>query len=152
MTQPVTPPLMPPAVRPTLSSDAIKVGDAIPVQARTFTTVDLVSYGAATWDWHRLHYDIEYARAMKLPNVIVDGQAYGAVFAKAVLDWAGPRAFVRRMSLKFRSMAFAGDPLRVEGEVSAIEAGADPLVTIAQRLKCGDRLIAEATTVLRLAD
>lgn len=152
MTQPVTPPLMPPAVRPTLSSDAIKVGDAIPVQARTFTTVDLVSYGAATWDWHRLHYDIEYARAMKLPNVIVDGQAYGAVFAKAVLDWAGPRAFVRRMSLKFRSMAFAGDPLRVEGEVSAIETGADPLVTIAQRLQCGDRLIAEATTVLRLPD
>lgn len=152
MTQPVTQPMMPAAVRPTLSSDAITIGDAIPAQARTFTTVDLVSYGAATWDWHRLHYDIEYARAMKLPNVIVDGQAYGAVFAKAVLDWAGPRAFVRKMSLKFRSMAFAGDALQVTGEVSAVDVGDDALVTVAQRIKCGDRLIAEATTTLRLPD
>ncbi len=148
----MTQPIMPPAVGLTLSIDNVHVGDAIPAQARTFTTVDLVSYGAATWDWHRLHYDIEYARAMKLPNVIVDGQAYGAVFAKAVLDWAGPRAFVRKMSLKFRSMAFAGDALQVEGEVSAVEDGDEALVTIAQRLKNGDRLIAEATTVLRLPD
>lgn len=138
-------------IAPTLHSDALNVGDAVPAQERTFTTVDLVAYGAATWDWHRLHYDIEYARSVKLPNVIIDGQAYGALFAKALLDWLGPQAFIRKLSLKYRSMAFAGDPLRTEGEITAIRVAGDAgIVTIAQRIKTGDRVVAEATAEVRL--
>lgn len=139
------------AIAPTMTASDLAVGAVVPEQVRTFTTVDLVAYGAATWDWHRLHYDIDYARQMKLPNVIIDGQSYGAVFAKAALDWLGPRALVRRMSLKYRSMAFAGDTLTTTGQVSAIEASGDAdLVTLAQKLLCGERVVAEATTVVRL--
>ena len=73
-------------------------------------------YGAATWDWHRLHYDPGFADAMQLPGPVVDGQVYGAMFAKQALDWLGPKAFVRRLVFRMRSMAFAGDTLRLEGE------------------------------------
>lgn len=135
----------------TLSADELRVSDPVPPLAKTFTTVDLVAYGAATWDWHRLHYDLEYARSVKLPNVIIDGQAYGAVFARAALDWLGPKAFIRTLSLKYRSMAFAGDALVTEGAVSAIRAEADhALVTLAFAIRCGERLIAEATMDVRL--
>jgi acyl-CoA thioesterase FadM len=44
-------------------------------------------------------------------------------------------------------MAFAGDTLRVEGEVNEMRDGA---VVLTQRITCGNRLIAEATTELRL--
>ena len=125
----------------------MKPGTALPVLERVFTTVDLVAYGAATWDWHRLHYDLEYARSRKLPGVIIDGQAHAALFARAALDWAGPRAFLWKMSLRMKSMAFAGDKLRAEGEVTAVEDG---VAVLAQRLLKDGQLVAEATTRIRL--
>lgn len=127
----------------------MKAGEKLPILEKSFTSVDLVAYGAATWDWHRLHYDLDYARAKKLPGVIVDGQAFGALLARAALDWAGPRAFLARMSLRMKSMAFAGDTLRAEGEVSAIQQGK---ITLVQKLVNGDRVAAEATTEIRLPE
>ncbi len=136
---------------PTLSASALQVGQTIPPQERTFTAVDLVAYGAATWDWHRLHYDIDYARSVGLPNVIIDGQEYGAVFAKAIIDWAGPQAFIRKLSLKYKSMAFAGDRLVATGEVTSIRvSGEFDIVSVAQRLMNGERVVAESVAEVRL--
>jgi len=131
----------------------ITLGEALPPLERVFTAVDLVAYGAATWDWHRLHYDLDYARSMKLPGVVVDGQAFGAVLARAALDWAGPRAFITRLSFRMKSMAFAGDTLRAEGEVTAVRAlTGGHLIVLTQRLTNAGRLAAEATTEIRLPD
>lgn len=134
-------------IKPTKSVMGVGPGDPLPPLERKFTTVDLMAYGAATWDWHRVHYDIDFARGMKLPNVIIDGQTFGAVFARAALEWAGPRAFILRLSFKMKSMAFAGDTLRAEGEVTAVR---DRIIVLAQRLTSAGRLISEATTELRL--
>jgi acyl dehydratase len=50
-----------------------------------------------------------------------------------------------------KSMAFAGDTLRAEGEVTAVRASASgPVVALAQRLTSAGRLVAEATTEIRL--
>lgn len=138
-------------IRPTISAASLKVTDPMPTFHRSFTTVDLMAYGAATWDWHRLHYDLDYARSVKLPNVVVDGQALGAVCTKPLLDWLGPRAFIQKLSLKYRAMVFAGDTVRGEGEISAIHAEGDhDVVSVAQRLSVGDRLVAEARVEVRL--
>ncbi|MCA6111570.1 MaoC/PaaZ C-terminal domain-containing protein [Bradyrhizobium cenepequi] len=134
-------------IKPTKSVAMVQPGEPLPMLERTFTTVDLMAYGAATWDWHRVHYDVDFAWAMKLPNVIIDGQAFGALFARAVLDWAGPQAFIERLSFKMKSMAFAGQTLRVESEVTQIR---DRTVVLAQRLTSGSRLVSEAGTEVRL--
>jgi acyl dehydratase len=127
------------------------VGETLPPLTRCFTQVDLVSYGAATWDWHRLHYDLAYAQSKKLPGTLVDGQAFGALFARVAQDWAGPRAFITRLSFKMKAMAFAGDTLVAVGEVSAVREAPDAIfVTLAQRLMNGERLAAEAVTEVRL--
>lgn len=138
-------------MRPTREAASISPSEPLPAWEKTFRAPDLVAYGAATWDWHRLHYDIDYARAAKLPNVVIDGQAYGALFARHALDWLGPRAFIRRLSFRIRSMAFAGDTLRAEGEVAEVRREPEgPVVKLTQRLKIGDRLVAECTTEARL--
>jgi len=136
-------------IKPTRSAATIAPGEALPALERRFTTVDLVAYGAATWDWHRLHYDLEYARSLKLPGVVVDGQAFGALLARAALDWAGPRAFMTRLAFRMKSMAFAGDTLLAEGEVTAVHNRG---VVLAQRLTSAGRLVAEATAEIRLPD
>ena len=134
-------------IRPTRSAAATKPGEMLPPLVRSFSEVDLVAYGAATWDWHRVHYDLDFARRMKLPGVLVDGQAFGALLARAALEWAGPRAFITNMSLRMKSMAFAGDTLRAEGAVSEVSGS---VVVLAQRLTNAGRVSAEATTRIRL--
>ena len=129
-----------------------KPGDAMPPLERHITTATIMAYGAATWDWHRMHYDDGYAREQGLPGVVLDGQAFGAYLAMAVTGWLGPRAFVRKLSFRMRAMVRPGDTIRCVGEVSAVdrEDGAD-VVTLAQRLMVGDRLAADGTTVVRLS-
>ena len=136
-------------IKPTRTPADTSAGETLPPFERTFTLVDLVAYGAATWDWNRMHYDVEHARKLKLPGPVIDGQAFGAVLARTALDWAGPRAFITRLSFKMKSMAFAGDTLRAEGEVSAVRGG---IVVLAQRLTSAGRLVAEATTEIRLGN
>jgi len=136
-------------MKPTRRAADTSPGETLPPLERTFTAVDLVAYGAATWDWNRMHYDVDHARKLKLPGPVVDGQAFGALLARAALDWAGPRAFVTRLSFKMKSMAFAGDTLLAEGEVTAVH---NTIAVLAQRITSAGRLVAEATTEIRLAD
>jgi acyl dehydratase len=138
-------------IKPTRSAASVRPGDALPPLEHTFTAAGLVAYGAATWDWHRMHYDVDYARSKKLPGPVVDGQAYGALLARAALDWAGPRAFVTRLAFRMKSMTFAGDTVRAEGEVTGVRAGTNgPIVVLAQRLTGARGLVAEATAEIRL--
>jgi len=131
--------------RPSLDPSQLRIGHALPEQEHTFTEVDLVAYGAATWDWHRLHYDKAHAQSKQLPGVLIDGQAFGAVFAREAMRWAGPKAFIARMSLKMKSMAFAGDHLVAHGQVMAVDQrDGQWVVQIDQQLMCGDRVVAQA--------
>lgn len=125
----------------------MKIGEALPVLEKTFTAVDLFAYGAATWDWHRMHYDADAARSKGFAGPVIDGQMYGALFARVALKWAGPRAFITRMSLRMRAMAFAGDTLRAEGSVTEVNGN---VVVLQQRLMNGERVIAECTSSLSL--
>ena len=134
-----------------LRAEDLQAGTSLPAEEKTFEAADLVMYGAATWDWHRLHYASTFAAQMNLPAPVIDGQIYGALFAKQAVGWLGPRAFVSRMGFRMRAMAFAGDTLRTEGEVQEIrpESAADVIV-LKQRLTKAGQLVAEATTEVRL--
>ncbi|MGZ6242231.1 MAG: MaoC/PaaZ C-terminal domain-containing protein [Candidatus Binataceae bacterium] len=123
---------------------ALEIGAPIPPLERVLTQMRLVAYGAATWDWHRLHYEPEYAAARNIPGPIVDGQMFGALLAEALIDWLGPRAFIRRMSFRLRAMVFAGETVRCEGEVASILAEADcEVVRVTQRVRVGERIAVE---------
>jgi len=132
---------------------ALAVSTPIPPLERALTQVRMVAYGGATWDWHRLHYEPEYAAARDIAGPIVDGQMFGALLAEALLDWLGPRAFIRRMSFRLRAMVFAGETVRCEGEVTSIAAERDcDVVQVAQRVRVGERIAVEpasAEIVLR---
>jgi acyl dehydratase len=68
----------------------------------------LMAYGASTWDWHRIHYDTDAARAAGMAGALVDGQMFGALIARQIRKWAGPRA--RFVELKFRNSGFVTAP------------------------------------------
>src|SRR5947207_11609140 len=77
----------------------------------------MVMYAAATWDFHRCHYDESYAKAAGFARAFVDGQMLGAILAKQVMDWAGPDAFLRRLAYRARRMVYPDETLVSRGQV-----------------------------------
>jgi acyl dehydratase len=131
-------------IAPTIRASELRIGQAIPPLERTVSLVRMIAYAGATWDWHRLHYDLGYTAARNLPGPIADGQMFGAVLAEALLDWLGPRAFIRKLSFRLRGMVFPDDRVRCEGEVTTIDAERDhDVVTVAMRIRVGDRIVIE---------
>jgi acyl dehydratase len=112
--------------------------EALPDLVRTFTLTDLVGYGAATWDWHRLHYDDAYARAAGLPGPVVDGQLWGALMARQVLDRIGPTGRLRRLAVRYRGVVTVGEKVTLRAWADAGE--------ITHQVWAGERLVATGTS------
>lgn len=106
---------------PTVIADEIRAGDVVPPLERTISLVDMVAYAGATWDFYKSHYDPEFVAAAKLPGPIVDGQVFGALLVEQLQDWLGPQCFVNQLAFQFKNLVFAGETIRCEGTVSAIE-------------------------------
>lgn len=124
-------------------------GTQVPPFERRMGAERLVAYAGATWDWHRLHYDHDYLTERGLPGPLVDGQMFGALLAEQAVDWLGPRARVTRMAFRFAAMVFAGETVRVEGEVESVQdSDAHRVLTLRQRVlkPDGTPAIAAATT------
>jgi acyl dehydratase len=120
---------------------------------KTFKSYDLVAYSAATWDWCDVHFDQKTAESMGLPAPFVDGQNFGAIFAKQIRIHFGPLAFVSSMKLRFRNLVFVGDTVRGTAEITSEGTAADGtrLFEVAQILvKADGAPAASATTCVRI--
>jgi acyl dehydratase len=138
-------------IPPTLHITDLAVGSEMPPLVRKLDAVRVIAYAGATWDWHRLHHDPAYAAERNLPGPVVDGQMLGALMSEAILDWLGPRAFVRKLNFRLRSIVLVGQAVRCSGQITAI--GSDStfgLVTIAQQVSVDDRLAADGTALISL--
>ena len=121
---------------------ALAAGTALPDLERTIELPDMVAYAGATWDWHRLHYDSEYAASRGIPAPIVDGQVLGAYLAAQLTDAFGPRCFIRRLEFRFRSMVFAGDTITCSATVTSVTSSDDGIVVgVEQKILVGDRVV-----------
>lgn len=120
---------------------------SIPWLERTLELPHLVAYGSATWDWHRMHYDHEWARENNVPAPVVDGQMLGALMAEQLLDHYGPRAFLTNLAFRFKAMVFAGETVRCEAVETSVE---NEMAHVTQRVVVGDRLCAEGSAKVRV--
>lgn len=138
-------------IRPTLRPQDLSIGQLLPPISKTFSAADLMAYGAATWDWHRVHYDLVRAREIGFPNVFVDGQTYGAIFARHAMDWLGPKAFIRKMRLQYRTMVFAGETIAGTGAVIEVQILDDcAIVVLSLELTKDTQLVSSCRMDVRL--
>ena len=107
-----------PAVHEPLPRERLSPGRAIRPLRRRIALPDMVAYGAATWDWHRLHYDEAHARRLGAPAPLVDGQMLGALLAECVLRAAGPGARLVRLSYRNRAPVRAGETVGCAGTIA----------------------------------
>ena len=97
-------------------------GQRLPDLVRTIELSDMVAYGAATWDWHRLHYDADFALAAGMERPVVDGQMFGALLAEQVLRFVGADAELTRLHFRNRRPVFPGSELLCRATVSSADA------------------------------
>lgn len=97
-------------------------GEALPEIAFEMTLPALVIYGAATWDFHRLHYDVPFAQAAGMRAPIMDGQMAGGLLARQLMRWGGPDAFLRSLSFRLRTPVFMGERILLRGRVAGLDA------------------------------
>ena len=90
----------------------VSVGDELAPLHKQINLPRMMAYGAATWDFIRVHYDADHVRELGFPGPFVDGQMLGAFLAQHVQDWAGPGAFLRKLGFRNRVMAY---PWRLPG-------------------------------------
>lgn len=107
---------------------------------RPIELCDLVAYGGATWDWHRLHYDPDFARRAGLGRPVVDGQMLGAILAEQIVRASDGAAEIARLAYRNRAPALAGDVITCRATVRRRRAGG-PL-SVDQRAVLGDGTVA----------
>lgn len=102
--------------------DDVQVGDELPTVVRNASRVQLFLYSATTWNPHRIHYDIDYARFEGHPDVIVHGPLQGAWLSQYVTDWAGPAGRIVGLSWQNRASALPEQDYEFRGRVAAVDA------------------------------
>ncbi len=103
----------------------VSVGEELPPLQKQIDMPHMMAYGAATWDFIRVHYDADQAREFGFPGPFVDGQMLGAFLSQHVQDWAGPGSFLRKLSFRNRVMVYPGDTLACGGAVTGLQGESD---------------------------
>jgi acyl dehydratase len=82
------------------------------------TAMHLMRWSAAMENWHRIHYDRDFAVGHdKLPDLLVNGSLKQQFIVQLLKDWAGPDGWLWKVSFQFRAMNKVGETLRVWAQV-----------------------------------
>ena len=130
----------------------ILIGDEITPLVKELGMARMMAYGAATWDFIRLHYDADYARELGFEAPFVDGQMMGGFLTQHVQDWAGPGAFLRKLAFRNRVMAYPGDSLTCHGVVTDVlstEEGGMVECDLWMENQRGEKVVDPASALLR---
>lgn len=119
----------------------MKSGDRLPDLTRTISLTDMVAYGGATWDYHRLHYDASFAARAGMQAPVVDGQMLGALFGELLTRALEPGQRISRLYYRNAAPMYAGETVVCEGEVTSVAAA---VVSIQLRARVGERLVVAA--------
>lgn len=99
----------------------LSVGDELPPAVRNASRVQLFLYSAATWNPHRIHYDVDYARTEGHPDIIVHGPLQGAWLTQYLTDWLGPQGRLEQLSWQNRASALPESDLTFRGRVTGVD-------------------------------
>jgi acyl dehydratase len=97
----------------------VTVGDALDdLQKGPFTTPHLFRWSAAIENWHKIHYDRDFAQQHdKLPDLLVNGSLKQNFLLQIIKDWATHHGWPWKVGFQFRAMDVVGTTLFVWGKV-----------------------------------
>lgn len=76
------------------------------------------------------HQDTDAAVELGMPNAYNNGPQRVGWFAHCVTNWMGDGAFLRGLNVRLTRPEIFGDVVRIGGRVTAVEAGARPVIRV----------------------
>jgi len=101
----------------------LQVGGEIPELSKRCTPRQLVMWAAASGDFYEIHYDVEYARSIGLPGLVVHGALKNAFLGQLLHDWVAPGGRIIRYGCSYRGMDYPNEDLRCRGKVKDVAQG-----------------------------
>lgn len=107
----------------TTEFSSIQVGHELPDFSHgPLTNVHIMRWSAAIENWHRIHYDYPFATEHDgLPGLMINGSWKQHFVLQMLREWAGPDAWVAKVSFQFRAMDVANATLTAWGKVTDTE-------------------------------
>lgn len=98
----------------------VSVGERVPALAKgPLTIVHLMRWSAAMENWHRIHYDKQFATEHdKLPCILINGTLKQQFIMELLRTWAGDTGWVWKVGFQFRAMNIAGETLYAWAQVT----------------------------------
>ena len=93
--------------------DDVEVGQAMPTDViGPMTTTHAFRWSAAIENWHRIHYDQDFAVYHDgLPNVLIQGSWKQSVMPRYLKDLCLPDGWMWKVSFQHRAMIVPGDTI-----------------------------------------
>lgn len=97
----------------------VNAGDSVRPMYQFLDQLQLVSWATASGNRGPGHYDIFHTTSRSGNYPSVTGQLKTALLEKMVRDWAGPKAWIKEMSIQYRQWDRFFDLKSCTGEVAA---------------------------------
>jgi acyl dehydratase len=106
--------------------DDVAVGTEVPLREYgPHSLVTAVFWASVQENAGPLHFDREYVREFRgAKSVVASGQLRQSFLVRTLLDWGGPRAFLRELTCRNTAQTYEGDLLRFSAKV--IEKSSNP--------------------------
>ena len=78
----------------------------------------LVIWAAASGDFYQIHYDDNYAKDNKLPDIIVHGALKGMLVGRLLDEWKGEGGAIKNWGVSYRGMDPARQDLTVWAKIT----------------------------------
>jgi acyl dehydratase len=99
----------------------VKVGDEIPTLSKVVKREEVKAYADASGDQNPLHQDDNFARSVGFPGIIAHGMFTMAHLTKALTDWVGDPAALKRMKVQFRAVVFMDEEIVAKGRIEQLD-------------------------------
>jgi acyl dehydratase len=110
-----------PEQRSSLTLADVAVGDALPELVIDVSTTRIVATAIASRDYQDVHHDRDLAQQRGSKDIFMNILTSNGFVLRYVTDWAGPEAIVKTSNIRLGVPNYAGDEMRMSGEVIAIE-------------------------------
>ena len=98
----------------------VRPGDEIPPLVKRCSPRQLVMWAAASGDFYEIHYDVEHARSIGLPGLVVHGALKNAFLGQLLHDWVAPDGRIVRYGCSYRGMDYPEQDLTCRGTVTRV--------------------------------
>jgi 3-methylfumaryl-CoA hydratase len=97
----------------------MNVGDRLPDVELHPSVTQLFRFSAVTWNSHRIHYDIEWARHEGHKGVLVHSHLHAANALRSLTDGLGPEWTITKAAYRVVRPAAAGETLIATAEIAS---------------------------------